>query len=285
MRVGRHFPAAQTGFVFVYALAIVVFLTGVVLEGSRWLRHEAGLATRHTERLAAEARLDAAAAWLKARLEIVWSQKVLEHPDLPNLAALQPAFFELDALRINLAVEDADLRPDANLLMEAEWIRLFEAYGVTAETAQMFARQVLALRTAAGGEGFRQIEELTDSPWLPTAMVLGVERAGGEWLPPVGRLLSVGGKNRKLHIAHSALPLFAIFLEATSAQLSQLRDIRTQREATLADAQTLFGASGRERCYAGLPQRLRFRLSAVGTLSVRELIVSINQQHLKVEVL
>lgn len=279
---GRRFPARQAGFVFVYALAIVVFLTGVVLEGARWLRHDAGLASRHAERLAAETRLDAAATWLKARLEIAWSQKVLEQPNLPDLAALQPAFFPIDDVQVGIAATDADLRPDANLLTETEWTRLFTVYGVAAEPATAFARQMLALRAAAGAEGFQRIEEITDTPWLPLAMTLGAEREDGERLPAVDQLLSVGGKNRKLHIAYSALPLFMVLLDATPAQLGQLRDMRAQREATLADAQTLFGALAIQHCYAGPPQRLRFRLSAAGTLSVRELIATIEQQRLKV---
>lgn len=263
----------QTGYIAVYVIAIVLLLTGVVIEGTRMVREKAALARQSSTRVAALTRTHAAQQWFKAGLEATWSLGFLERPSLQLLAERQPRMFAIDNAILQVAWEDADLRPDANELTEDEWRRLLLAYREVQPDRDVqpgapdLARHLLQLKQSQANGKFNSVADFGHSPFLPASAV-----EGGAALPPLRELLAVGNASKRLHVQYSPLPLFAAILAASPEQLAQWQDIRRGRIATVADAELVFGPTARQYCYEGEMQHLRLRISAGVAGDERELL-------------
>lgn len=271
-RQHRHFRH-QAGYIAVYVIAIVLLLTGVVIEGTRMVREKAALARQSSIRVAALTRTHAAQQWFKAGLEATWSLGLLERPSLQLLAELQPRTFAIDNVSLLVAWEDADLKPDANEFTEAEWRRLLLAYQeVQPDMAVQpdkpdLAKYLLQLKQSQANGKFNSVADFGDSPFLPPSAV-----EGNAALPPLRKLLAVGNATKRLHVQYSPLPLFAAILAAGPEQLAQWQSIRNSRIATVADAELVFGPAARQHCYEGEMQHLRLRITAGIAGDERELL-------------
>lgn len=275
----RRLLRKQGGYVAVYVIAIVMLMTGVVIEGTRVAREKAALARQSFERIAATTRTQAAQQLLKARLETHWSQGYLAQPNLLRLAELQTATLVIDDATLQVAAEDADLRPDANQLSPEEWRRLLLAYGVAQDEASELTQRLLRLKATTGGK-FASVADFADFPFLPVAAVDGTVT-----LPPWRELLAIGQGSKRLHLRDAPLPLFAALLGAGPEQLERWRDIRTSRTPTLADAELIFGPEARRVCYEGEMQQLRLRISAGVAGDERDVLARLDKGKLVVEAL
>lgn len=254
-------PSLGRGFILIYVAAILVFVTVLVLHSSQEVRRAAQVSVRMQEYAAAGERLSAAAILLKARLGLQWTQANVAQRNLTLFIDPPAGTVEIDGVTISVSLEDADLRPDANLFTADDWARLLNAYGMSDEESRRLAENINALRLQVGG--FQDIADLTGMPELPSNLLQGFTARGGERYPGLAELLSVAGGSRRLHVANSPLVLFAA-LNAPPEQISRLREIRRSRQATLADAKLIFGADTLRVCYDGNPERLRARLEIDG---------------------
>lgn len=277
MRLPRR---RERGFVAVFVAAMILLLTGIVLEGTRNFRGKARQTAMLTERLAGDVRAVAAARWLKSRIEAQWASGFLERPDLTLLAQLQPSLIAIDDAPVQVRAEDADIKPDANLFDADEWERLLVAYRMPVADARAAARRLLAKRNAAPGGKFASIQEIIDDPGLPEALHAGVESDAGAWVPPLAELLSIGSEGKRLHVANAPLVLFAVLFQAPPEQIARLNSIRNQRQARVEDAVLIFGGSAQQGCYEGNPQRLRFVLEVERGGSNRAVFVRIEKNRL-----
>jgi len=265
------------GFILIYVAAILVFLTALVLHSSREVRSDAQVSARLQEYTAGRDRLIAAATLLQARLTLIWAQAESGERNMSLFTDQPVGALEIDGVEISTIFQDADLRPDANQLTLAEWVRLLGAYGMGDADSQRLAERIVASRQEAGG--YQSISDLADLPNLPLKLLEGFEAASGERYPPLADLLTVGGASRRLHVVNSPLPLFLAF-SATREQLDRLQEIRASREPTLADARLIFGAEMLILLYAGKPEKLRARLEIAGTPLRLEFDVSISNGQL-----
>jgi hypothetical protein len=262
--------------VAVYVIGIVLLMAGVVIEGTRNAREKAALARQSAERMAANTRVDAGRQLLKARLQAHWSLGYLAEPRLLRLAELQTATLAIDDTTLRITAEDAELRPDANLLVGEEWLRLLLAYGVAPDTAGELAQRLLQLKRRLGK--FQHVTDFTDSPFLPASATEGTTT-----LPPWRELFSIGTNSKRLHLRDAPLPLYAAMLGAGPEQLGRWRDIRSSRQPTLADAELIFGADARNVCYEGEMQMLRLRVTAGVVGDERDLLARIDKGKLVVD--
>ncbi|TRZ63854.1 MAG: hypothetical protein D4S02_11860, partial [Rhodocyclaceae bacterium] len=223
-------------------------------------------------------RLNAAGALLQARLALLWAQAEPARRNLSLFIDQPVGGIDIDGVNISATFQDADLQPDANQLSTAEWARLLGAYGMAEAESQRLAERIDALRQQPGG--YESIVDLAGTPNLPLNLRQGFE-ASGELYPALADLLTAGGASRRLHIADSPLALFVAF-NATPDQIGRLRDIRRQRQPTLADARLIFGGEFVKMIYEGSPEKLRARL-AVGGVPLRlEFEVSVRNGQLAV---
>ena len=266
------------GFILIYVAAILVFLTVLVLHSSREVRGAAQVSARLQEHGAARERLNAAGALLQARLALLWAQAEPARRNLSLFIDQPVGGIDVDGVNISATFQDADLQPDANQLSTAEWARLLGAYGMAEAESQRLAERIDALRQQPGG--YESIVDLAGTPNLPLNLLQGFE-ASGELYPALADLLTAGGASRRLHIADSPLALFVAF-NATPDQIGRLREIRRQRQPTLADARLIFGGEFVKMIYEGNPEKLRARL-AVGGVPLRlEFEVSVRNGQLAV---
>jgi hypothetical protein len=264
----------QSGYVAVYVIAIVLLMTGVVLEGVRTTREKSALARQSFERIAAATRIQAAQQLLKARLEAHWSLNFLERASLHDLAARQQAVMPIDNAEIKVTAEDAELRPDANLLNAEEWQRLLVAYGLQGTEATELAQRILLLKQSLTGGKFVRLADLIDYPFLPSTVVDGKEN-----LPPWRDLLAIGHGSKRLHVRDTPLPLFQAILTAGPEQIERWKDIRASRTPTVADAELVFGAEARNYCYEGEMQQLRLHLTAGIAGTERDILIRVGKDN------
>ncbi len=271
----------QGGYVAVYVIAIILLMTGIVLEGTRFTREKSALARQSSERIAATIRTQAAQQLLKARLEAHWTQGFLQRASLLDLAALQQAIMRIDNTEIQVIAEDAELRPDANLFNAEEWQRLLVAYGLPNADAAELAPRILHLKSTLTAGKFSRLTELVDFPFLPSAVVTGTDS-----LPPWRDLLALGHGSKRLHVRDAPLPLFQAILAAGPEQIERWKDIRASRIPSVADAELIFGAEARKSCYEGEMQQLRVRLTTGIAGTERDMLVRVDKgSHLVIELL
>ena len=252
-------PARRNaGFILIYVAAILIFLTGLVLHSSREVRGDAQVSARLQEQTAGRDRLLAAAALLRARLAYRWDQAAASERNMSLFFANPLDRIEIDGVPISLSIEDAELRPDVNLLGAVQWARLLGAYGMAGKEAERQAAVIDSLRQKSGG--FESIVDLAEYPNMPSSLVRGFDAPGGEHYPALVDLLTASGASQRLQVANSPLPLFISLLNASPEQLGRLQEIRRLRPATLADAQLIFGSEALKICYEGEPVKLRARL-------------------------
>jgi len=249
------------GFILIYVAAILVFLTVLVLHSSREVRSAAQVSARLQEHDAAGERLLAAGSLLQARLALLWAQAEPARRNLSLFVDQPLGAIDIDGVSISATVQDADLQPDANQLSTADWARLLGAYGMADADSQALAERIDALRQQSGK--FESIFDLAAIANLPLSLLQGYLASAGESYPALVDLLTAGGASRRLHIVDSPLALFVAF-NATPEQVGRLREIRRQRQPTLADARLIFGGELLKMIYAGSPKRLRIRLEISG---------------------
>lgn len=277
-----HLPASprQRGYIAVYVIAILVLLSGSLVESMRVTREQTAIARQAAQRSVALVRTQAARQWLKARFEAQWSLGLLEHPSLRLLAELQAPTLTIDGALLSVTAEDANARPDANLLDTGEWQSLLRLYAVPEEQVAELAQRMIDARQDQPGGRFASVDDFGFSPWLPPAAV-----EGSDALPPLRELLAVRHGTKRLHVQYSPLPLFAALLHATPEQTGRWNDIRRARIATVADAELIFGAEARKYCIDGEIQALRIRVSAGVAGDERSLLVREVKGKLNVELL
>jgi hypothetical protein len=276
----RRLFRRQGGFVAVYVIAIVVLMSGVVIEGTRMAREKAALARQSFERIAATTRTQAGQQLLKTRLEAHWALGYLEHPSLLRLAELQQDTLVIDDATLRVSAEDAELRPDINQFSPEEWTRLLLAYRMAPEETVAAVQSLLRLKQSQPGGKFAGVADFAYSPFLPAAAV-----DGDGTLPPLRDLVAVGHGSKRLHVQFSPLPLFGVLLGAGPEQLARWQDIRNSRTAQVADAELIFGTEARKFCYEGEPQQLRLRITAGVAGDEREVLVRLEKGKLSVEAL
>lgn len=251
----------EGGFILIYVAAILVFLTVLVLHSSREVRGAAQVSARLQEHDAAGERLLAAGTLLQARLALLWAQAEPARRNLSLFLDEPLGGIDIDGIGISATVQDADLQPDANQLKTAEWVRLLGAYGISETASQALAERIDALRQQSGQ--FESIVDLAAIPNLPSNLLQGYLAADGGRHPSLADLLAAGGGSRRLHIADSPLALFVAF-NASPEQVGRLREVRRQRQPTLADARLIFDGELLGMIYAGSAARLHVRLEISG---------------------
>jgi len=257
MRPARH--RASRGFALIYALVVLGVLAGLMLAEARELRRGLRVAQALTEQAQARDRLRAAATLLVGRWQ---AQAALQRLGADANETMRTLVGELiiDGELFAVRWEDADLRPDANSLGEAEWQRLFAAYGFSPEQGELFLRRLAEEKQQAGGR-LDNLDRLVDDAQWPATVGEGRRDSPYGVLPPLKALLASDGGPKRLHARDSPPVLFAVLLGAQPDQLAALANLRRLDVVQCKDLELSFGPALRNLCYDGPPQRLRVRLT------------------------
>ena len=267
-------PRRSGGFVLIYVAAILIFLTGLVLHNSRDTRAASQVSARLQEQLAARDRLMAAAMLFRARLEYRWSQVAATERRLTLFSDGPLDALDIDGVPVGVAIQDADIRPDANGLETEEWIRLLGVYGVARPDAERLMQDIQTLGDV------ESIYALAVNPRIPAKLIRGFEDANGDSYPALVDILTLGGGSKRLHVEKSPLPLFVALLNASPDQLARFKEARRTRRVTLADATLIFGSDALKLCYEGSPAKLRAYLRIAGVPLRIEIEISVSQGRL-----
>lgn len=262
----------QRGFALIYVLVIVGVLAGLLLGEARERRIELRVAQALVEQQMARDRLQAAGTLLVGRLQ---AQVALQRvgPDLTELVTEQAADLFIDGEAFVVSWEDADLRPDANVLIESEWQRLLTVYGFSPEQSERFLQRLAAEKRLGGGR-IDHLDNLLDDPLWPAAVSEGSRGGPYGVIPPLAELLATDGNRKRLHARDSSPVLFAILLAALPDQLASLANLRRMEVIQCKDLELAFGPALRQLCYDGHPQRLRLKLTPMIAPLVLEMTVS-----------
>lgn len=225
------------GYVLVFTLSVLLFISVLVLGLASALRMDAQLSLQEKRQWQAEFVCRGALEYLMAQLSVTDTLDRIAAVTDSRQRNADPARWRAEGgpytVRVGehqavVIVEDAAIRPDMNLLTQDEWERLF-ALGLEMppELAQTMARRVLGLRAELPA-GFGAIHDLTRVPGLSLAQVYGVRGQKGYALKD---LVAAGTGYKKLNVNQSPLILFRIIANFNERQLDELaqeRKVRTQ---------------------------------------------------------
>ncbi len=261
-RCDRQQPtSAQQGYILLFTLGVLAVISVLVLSMALSLRLDAQLVAKEKARLQDEYALKGAVQYAVARLNLtalVQSQLAGKPPDPVARRKLWfpgegPYAVQFAGAPMSVHLQDAGVLPDANLLTEQEWQRLFVELGASnIEEAGAIAKAVVAtkLRIARnmGTLGFSSARELVNSQSLPQHLTTGTGMQGRFGILD---LLVVGSELKQLDINRSPLALFKVLAGFSDDQLSNLQLMRTRGPIALSEGPKILAASPAKLMSAG----------------------------------
>ena len=234
------------GYILLFTLGVLAVISVLVLGMAISTRLDTQLLAREKSRLQDEYALQAAANHLAGRLSVAAlalksaNAKPLDDQEraklwLPDAGSFELRFAERD---ITIELTDAGLLPDANLLSETEWQRLFAELGADADAAARMAKSMIRVRQdlgqVSGSPGLASLVEVVDSAHVPRS--LSSARPSEERLG-IEDLLLVGTQLKQLDINRSPLALFKALGGVSDEKISQLKLWRSSGVIAVPEAQ------------------------------------------------
>lgn len=245
-------PAAARGYVLIFVAGILMVVTAIALGISSSTRLDAQLTAREKNQLQTEYLLRGGLDYLLAQFAVTRAAEAsggtLDVKAKEELGLWRPDggpyAVTLKGGTVLIALEDASLLPDANLLTEAEWGRLLTVLaGGSSKQAQPWLQAVLDARERASlqtaGRGFASLQELLVLPQLPATVRFGSAPGAEDGLVS---LLTVGTYLKQLDLNRSPLLLFRALEGVTAEQVAKLGRARQEKALTRLEAERLFGA-------------------------------------------
>jgi hypothetical protein len=283
----------QHGYVLLFVLGLLALVATVVLGVTVGLRLDAQLLGREKSALQEEYLLRGAARYTALQLGISAAVDALLRLD-PNDDILRQwvlwrpsgASYDvtLDNASVSVELEDASGLPDANMLSQQEWERLFLFLGApTPENARALATKLAALREQLGrvrgiSAGFSSLQELLQWQDIPAAMAYG-----GTEKTPLGlqHLVVVGTRTKQVNLDKTPLPIMQVLGNVTDEHLKKLATLRKSGPLQASQAQQWLEGTGLTAQPPGTAPtvvRARLRLSSAppGGLSLLAVLVSEN---------
>lgn len=250
-----HRAHRARGFVLIYVLGAVVLLSAVVLGASLSMREQTAAVIAHKQRLQTEQSLRGAlhTAIAKIALDIEIAQR---KPNDSRVAqALSPRYASWtagwalqtlqqadEATPYGVQVIPAEWLPDANLLVQDDWQRLFEAWGVPPEIAQHQAQQVLTKRghllRLGSSRGFTHWDQVLSALTLAPELLYG--RADGT-SSGVLDVLVLGTGKRGTDPNQTPLLIYRALYNASDDRLNRLMRLRAAGSVTAAQEAEVLG--------------------------------------------
>lgn len=246
----------RAGYILLYVLGILVFLSVVGLGISHTLRINAQIVLNEKAGLQADLALESALHYTLAQL--VRTQTIE-----PSLAAMAPS----DAANIPLwraggpyrvpwpegevwAWIEENALPDINLLSKEEFARILRAMGEEEGEAAVLAEQMLqagkmTARTS-GGAGFTSMRQVLALDFLPPRLREGVPSGEhGERRPGLDGWVTAGTGVKTVDLNRAAMPLIGALTGASAISLDRFADARRAKPLTMAEAAQILGEAAR----------------------------------------
>lgn len=239
----------NSGYILLFTLGVLAVISVLILSMTLSLRMDAQLVSRERSRLQDEYTLRGAVQYVIARLGVTLESqrqmagKSLDSTSQRKLWSLDEGLYpvRLDGADLLVSITDGGALPDANLLTEQEWQRLFVALGADGkQSASSFAGAIMEARLSAskiiGGAGFESLSELTGIQSVPQFLTRSENSVGRSSLID---LLVIGTELKQLEINQSPLVLFKILAGFTENQVDSLKLTRSRGPISLTDGQKL----------------------------------------------
>ena len=252
-RHSRVSTARNNGYILLFTLGVLAVISVLILSMALSLRMDAQLVGREKLRLQDEYTLFGAVQYTVARLNATLeSQRQLGGKpfDANTRGKLWftnegPYAMKIFGTELVVSLEDAGIFPDANLLTEQEWQRLFTEMGendpLTAATlAGVTTRSKLSLAKNLSSGGFTSFRELLSISGLPQHLTRGLVSSG---LPGFLDLLVIGTDLKQLEINRSSPILFKVLAGFNDNQVSNLQLARSRGTVTPIEGQNLLFGS------------------------------------------
>lgn len=251
--IHRPTMVVNKGYILLFTLGVLVVISVLILSMAASLRLDAQLIGRGKTRLQSEYTLKGAVQYAAARLNVTQatlSQLAGKPPDPVSrrklwFASEGPYPLEFSGSQLTVQIEDAGVLPDANLLSEPEWERLFVELGAgEARASGVFAKAIyeskLRIAKGLGSLGFASLQELVNSQSLPRHLTAGVNSQGRFGIHDV---LVVGSESKQLDVNRSPLVLFKVLAGFNDSQLGNLQLARTRGEIAPIEGQKILSGS------------------------------------------
>lgn len=248
-----HISARSRGYILLFTLGVLAVISVLILSMTVSLRMDAQLISREKVRLQDEYTLRGAVQYVIARLGVTLeSQRQLAGRALDTTSRRKlwfpnegPYSVQLGGTELVVHLDDAGVLPDANLLTEQEWQRLFAELGAGGgRSADMLAKAVVESKLSIlrnwGIGGFTSLADLLGIQTLPQHLTRGENSEGR---PGAKDLLVVGTDMKQLEINHSPLVLFKVLAGFTDNQVDNLKLARSRGPISLAEGQKLLSGS------------------------------------------
>lgn len=252
----RPAPPSAAGYVLLFVLGILAVVSSLALGVAINLRLDAQLLGHQKTALQEHYLLHAAARLTALQLGLTTladAQRTAGAATAADDAVRRglwrpspaPLTATVEGTAVQVQLQDASGLPDANLLTQPEWERLFMLQGADAARAQVLATRVLELRQllvrTRGGAGFASLQELLDWPELPAAMK---NNRADSALPGLGEWLVVGTANRRVNLDTTPLALLQVLGTVGDEQLQRLARLRAAGPLSAQQAQQWLQATG-----------------------------------------
>ncbi len=253
--------AAQTGFILIYVIGILVFLELVGLGVAYALRLNAQQVVNDKEGVQNELILESAMQYagaqaIKARLaESAVAAMPKEEQSRVVLwkMGMGPYLMNIQGRDVQIYLEDAGDLPDINALTKEDIQRIFLALGARQDEAATFADALVKARDlvgkSRGATGFATLEQMLELEFLPARFKFGglsEESGATQAMPGLIQLVTVGTGIRSVSLNTAPLPVIGAMCNADAAKLEKFATARAnalveQKKLKLSDAAQIFG--------------------------------------------
>lgn len=247
----------RAGYILLYVLGILVFLSVVGLGIAHTLRINAQIVLNEKEGLQDDLALESALQYTLA--QIVRAQ--LMEPELaamdPSAAAKVPLWrpggpyhVVLPEGEVLVWIEENSL-PDINLLSKEELQRILHAMGEKEGEAALLAERMLqagkALGKLRGESGFADMREISALTFLPLSLRQGggVDESGRQQ-PGLAQWVTVGTGVKTVDLNHAPLPVIGALTGASAASLGRFGEARRAKALSMSEAVQILGEPARQ---------------------------------------
>ena len=234
----RFSNVRSKGYILLFTLGVLVVISVLVLSMAVSLRLDAQLVGREKERLQEEYALLGAVQYAVARLNTTLESqrqaggKPFDSKSRRNFWFPDEGPYPINIFGVELvaSLEDAGSYPDANLLTERDWQRLFAEMGeidlqASSALAGVVVRSKLSLAKRSSAGGFTNFRELLSNAGLPQYLTRGSVSSG---TPGIIELLAIGTGQKQLEINRSPLALFKVLAGFNDSQIANLQLARSR---------------------------------------------------------
>lgn len=249
----RFSSSRNKGYILLFTLGVLAVISVLILSMALSLRLDAQLVGREKVRLQDEYTLLGAVQYAVAGLNTTLETqrqlggKPIDSNSRRNLwfSDEGPYSMKIFGAELVASLEDAGIYPDANLLTEQEWQRVFAEMGevdlpVSSALAGVVARSKLSLEKNSSAGGFTTFKELLNNSGLPQYHIRGSASRG---TPGIIELLVIGTGQKQLEINRSPLALFKVLAGFNESQMANLQLARTRGTITPIEGQKFLAGS------------------------------------------